>query len=123
MTAAEAREAAAWFQRESQRMQDVVDGVAATGVDFKFTGLDYDERAARYRRAAAALDAFADGIDAAVVEREACAALCDAVAFGSEAALNVRGPWQWPASEELVLKESMTTAQQLARAIRARGVK
>ena len=64
MRASEAREVAGWFQRESQRMQEVVDECAATGADFKFTGLDYDERATRYRRAAVALDAYADGIDA-----------------------------------------------------------
>lgn len=58
---------------------------------------------------------------AVAAEREACAALCDKVAAESEAALNASGPW--PKSEELVLKEAMTTARQLAGMIRARGGK
>lgn len=119
MTASEAREAAGWFQRESQRMQDVVDECAATGTDFKLTGLDYDERADRYRRASVALDAYADGIDAAAVEREACAAMIEAAAQRNAAsAVGFPG-----ASSEPWWTTRANALKSAAQAIRERGAK
>jgi hypothetical protein len=65
MTASDAREAAAQCREDARRM----DGYVTEG--------PWKERAARMRLCAVALDAYADGIDAAAVEREACAAICD----------------------------------------------
>jgi len=49
------REAAEWHEREATRMREIVDEVAALGVEWAHTGLDYDERGPRYALAAEAL--------------------------------------------------------------------
>ena len=61
MTAAEAREAAAWHTAEACRNRN--DG--------------FGKRMRMHDRAAVALDAFADGQDAAAREREACAKVAE----------------------------------------------
>lgn len=109
MTAAMARvEAAAWRARAESY--------------FFPPGIQDDERedeAAMYLRAAIALDAFAAGIDAVAKEREACAAIADAAAAQAETPkLRALGPEMVPFDAARV-----TMADQLARAIRARGAK
>ena len=71
MTASEAREAADWHRKESKSFGDAA----------KYRGFSaehsFSVAAANHDRAAVALDAFADGQDAAAREREACAKVAD----------------------------------------------
>ena len=67
MTASEARvDARAWRARAESHY-------FPPGIQ----GNEWQDEAAMYLRAAVALDAFADGIDAAAREREACAKVAD----------------------------------------------
>lgn len=108
MTAAEAREAAAWFSNAAT--YDHNEG-SKPGREW------YAMRGKLYDRAAVALDAFADGIDAAVVEREACAGLAD----------RTEARWreqERSADDDFTRSRCFARADvagTLARAIRARG--
>lgn len=101
MTASEAREAADWHRKESKSFGDAA----------KYRGFSaehsFSVAAANHDRAAVALDAFADGQDAAAREREACAAICDALAD----------------PRTVAYERARGAAARCAEAIRARGAK
>jgi len=92
----EDREAAGWFRREAERMEEVV---RDAGDQYAFTGLDYDVTAARYRRAADALSRSPAAIRWAALGEAATAA--------------------WSRADSYVGGTSRTTAVDVASAIDA----
>lgn len=131
MTASEAREAADYYRKQADLLDSRVRG------PFTFVGSDatmqswaarneaYNEQMARRTRAAAvALEAYADGIDAAAREREACAATLDEQAARlCDAAMQCDRVIGYGSREGSAYLDKAKLAEDLARAIRARGAK
>lgn len=111
MKASEAREAADWHREQAMRL-----GMYNTHGQ-PHLARQYREDRAHHDRAALALDAYADGIDAAAVEREACALLADRT--------EARWREQERTSDDDFARSRCfaraDVAATLARAIRARG--
>lgn len=114
MTASEAREAARWHRDESAYFTRL-----AKLSDRDRDAQSWRDSAANHDRAAVALDAYADGIAAAAVEREACAAMIEAAAQRNAAsAVGFPG-----ASSEPWWTTRANALKSAAQAIRERGAK